>query len=378
MEQSTIDKIDVEQLTVEAIQDVACLVALTQHKWDPTVTDEEVTREVKQAKKAHGDAGKWRKNLLNGSKAGMSKVTTAMSKAYRSHVTLTLPFHAFGNTNQRLISNSMLLEYMKTMNVHQTALKEAAAEWAQTLPNEIANAIRLNGDMGRADEYPTPDEIINSFRFEFVFSPVPDSSGFSALPDGFRERFSEIYEDRARACAIGAQDAGVQRLISAVASFADVLRKEKPRIYESTLDQLKMLHSVASAFNITGDDKLRESLDRIQADFLCYSKDQLAGNVDNQRKALEAADDILRMVGMSPAVESPASGGASERSEGQFNDEPAPAGDDGPLPSNTSPTDTGDGGDDDDMTVDEFMDLFHASDDSDDDPELTAALTRSF
>ena len=303
MEQETIDQIDIDGVAVETIQDVACRVEMTQHKWGAKATDHQATRDLKTAKNAQGDAGAFKKNLLNGSKAGMSKVTTVMSKAYRAHKIMTLPW---GNTSARLISNSMLLDYMKEMNVHQTALKEAKDEWLISLPTEIGIAIKLNGDMGNAAEYPTPEQIVGQFGFEFDFSPVPDSRGFAGLPDGFRERFSDIYESRAKEFAVAAQSDGVERLVAAVASFADVLRSEKPRIFESSLDQLKVLHGVASSFNITNDVQVQGALDRLQADFLCYNKDQLTGNTDNQRKVLEAADDILKTLGqvsLSPEAE---------------------------------------------------------------------------
>lgn len=360
MEQQTIDQIDIDAVAVETIQDVSCLVTMTQHKWGAKVTDNAATRDLKAAKNASGDAGKFRKNLLNGSKAGMSKVTTAMSKAYRAHVTMTLPW---GTNNARLISNSMLLEYMKEMNVHQQALAEAKTEWLQTLPKEIETAIQLNGDMGNAAEYPTPDQIVKCFSFEFDFSPVPDSRGFSGLPDGFRERFADIYETRAKGCAVFAQQDGVERLLGAVASFADVLRKDKPRIYESTIDQLRVLHGVATSFNITENAALTASLDRMQADFLCYTKDQLTANADNQRKALDAADSILKSLNL--AVQSPDVATATteepERSEGPSNGEPAQAGElSSPAGEGTAQSSEALGAEDDNVSVD--------------DPELAAAL----
>jgi hypothetical protein len=169
--------------------------------------------------------------------------------------------------------------------------------------------------MGKAEEYPSPQQIVDCFAFEFAFDPVPDVRGFSGLPDGFRERFADIYEQRAKNCAVTAQHDGVERLIGAVASFADVLRKDKPRIFEATLDQLKILHGVASSFNITGDQHTQAALDRLQADFLCYTKDQLTGNADNQRKAMEAADAVLKSLGM--ASPDPAHSGAGpEQGEG--------------------------------------------------------------
>ena len=324
MEQQTIDQIDIDAIAVETIQDVSCLVTLTQHKWGAKVTDYTATSDLKIAKNASGDAGAFKKNLLNGSKAGMSQVTTAMSKAYRAHVTMTLPW---GNSSSRLISNALLLDYMKEMNVHQQALKVAKGEWLQTLPQEIKNAIKLNGDMGNEAEYPTPESIVECFAFEFEFSPVPDSRGFAGLPGGFRERFSDIYEKRAKACALVAQSDGVERLIGAVASFADVLRKDKPRIYESTLDQLKVLHSVASSFNITGDSQLSSALDRLQADFLCYNKDQLTSNTDNQRKAIEAADAILKSLGGAVPSQATPRVAPVERSEDSHTSEAAVADD---------------------------------------------------
>lgn len=331
MEQQTIDQIDINAVAVETIQDVSCLVTMAQHKWGAKVTDHAATRDLKEAKGARGDAGSFKKNLLNGSKAGMSKVTTAMSKAYRSHIIMTLPW---GNNGQRIISNAMLLEYMKEMNVHQQALAEAKQEWLETLPQEIANAIKLNGDMGRADEYPTPEQIVDCFAFEFDFSPVPDVRGFSGLPDGFRERFSDIYEQRAKDCAVLAQQDGVERLVGAVAAFADVLRRDKPRIYESTLDQLQVLHGVAASFNIHGDAQLRAALDRLQADFLCYTKDQLTGNADNQRKALDVADAVLQQLGVAAVetvAEAPEAATADATAGGDSSHgEPAPAGESSP------------------------------------------------
>lgn len=356
MEQETLHDIDLDQIAVETIQDISCLVTMTQHKWGAKRTDYAATRDLKEAKRAHGDAGYFKKNLLNGSKAGMSKVTTAMSKAYRAHVAMTLPW---GQGHARIISNAMLLDYMKEMNVHQTELAEAKNEWLQTLPQEIANAIKLNGDMGRADEYPSPNEIVNCFWFEFDFSPVPDSRGFSGLPDGFRERFADIYEKRARNAAATAQHEGVERLVAAVASFADVLRSEKPRIYESTLDQLRVLHSVAAAFNISKDDKVTAALDRLQADFLCYTKDQLTSNTDNQRKAVEAADNVLKSLGIKPAP-SDSVGADSDTPEG------------GALPS-VSPPEGGESCPSPEMDGSPTLDTSEPQGE-DFDPELSAAL----
>jgi hypothetical protein len=291
---------DFDAIAVETMQDVASCVMMTQHKWGAKVTDHAATRELKDAKHATGDAGEFKKNLLNGSKAGKSKVTTAMSKAYRAHVSMTLPW----SSGLRIIANSMLLEYMKEMNAQQVALAAAKEEWLVTLPREIETAIQRNGDMGNRSDYPSPQEIVAAFSFEFDFSPIPDARGFSGLPDGFRERFADIYERKASACANAAQQDGVERLVAAVSSFADVLRSDKPRIFESSLDQLKLLHSVAHSFNITGDVRVQEALDKMQSDFLCYDKAQLTGNTDNMRKAAEAADSVLKSLGMTTLVSS--------------------------------------------------------------------------
>lgn len=297
MEQN--DNPDFDGIAVETMQDVASSVTMVQHKWGAKVTDVSATRAAKEAKSASGDAGEFKKNLLNGSKAGMSKVTTAMSKAYRAHIAMTLPWA----NGQRIIANSMLLDYMKEMNAQTVVLNAAKADWMTTLPREIETAIQRNGAMGDAAEYPTPDQIIAAFSFEFDFSPIPDSRGFAGLPDGFRDRFADIYESKARACAAAAQQDGVERLTTAVASFADVLKGDKPRIYDTTLAQLKLLHSVASSFNITGDVAVQKALDELQSNFLCYTKDQLTGNIHNMQKAADSADTALKC--LRPVVTTP-------------------------------------------------------------------------
>lgn len=275
---------DAAQVAAETMQDCGTIISMNQHKWGTEKTDQQTTAEVKQQKGASGKAGKYKVNLANGFERDLQTLTRPMSRAYHYYQRAGMAW----KEGERMLSNVNLIEFLTEMQLHMAALDKAKAALAPRLPELISRAVALNGDLGKLSDYPSPQDIVDSYSFDFDFEPVPSSDAFGNLPEGFKEKFSENYNSKASARMKRGVDDVLERILALTEDFAGVLAKDKPKFFQSTLDKIAQLTSTLRGANMVVNDSdlnvICSGLDQV----VCYTTDQLKNNM-SAREAVAAS-----------------------------------------------------------------------------------------
>ena len=276
--------IDAKDIAIEAIQNTASTVDMTQSKWTYERVHQGITNEVKTTHGATGRAGKYRVNLANGFERDLQAMTRIMSRAYHTHLRMTMPW----GEGQRLLPNTQLVPYLGAMQEYKDDLDKAKAELLPRLPQCIAKAIAANNGLCSTADYPSPQELIDSYRFTFDFTPLPDAGGFAGLPEGFETVFTDRYNQRVRDMLAGGIEDGCQRLLKLVIEFNAVLGKDKPKFFQSTIDNMRQLTATLRASASIADDADLMALCDVSELVSQYDADQLRNNM-NARVAAQAS-----------------------------------------------------------------------------------------
>jgi hypothetical protein len=266
------------------MQDTGSIASMNQHKWGTEKTDVATTAEVKNNKHAQGKPGKYKVNLANGFERELQTVTRPMSRAYHYYLRAGMAW----KDGERLISNTALVEFLGEMQEHLTAMNEAKAALLPKLPALITKAVQLNADLGNAADYPAPADILACYYFDFDFEPIASTDAFGSLPDGFKDKFSDNYSNKLQRRIKDGTDDIASRLAKLITDFVGVLGREKPKFFQSTLDNITQLTATLRGANLLARDaalvQVCTALDMV----VQYTADQLRDNM-SARIAVQAS-----------------------------------------------------------------------------------------
>lgn len=270
-------------------------VKITQ--WSATRLDRKITQEVHQQHNAHGDAGRFNKRLI--SKDAIAAIQTIASEARALHYKRTLPWQDDG---VRILSAVGYFEYMEKMGDLQRRFQDAADQFAAGYDDFVLDAkARLNGMFNEAD-YPPRNVVRNRFGFSVSVDPLPDAADFRVnLGDAQAQAIRDDIEARSKEALAQAMRDVWERVSDCVGHMAGRLKAYKPAgksdraegiFRDSLVENVRELTGLLHSLNLTGDAKLAEIADRMQA--LCRDDaDTLRANASTRASVAKEADSIL-------------------------------------------------------------------------------------
>jgi hypothetical protein len=164
------------------------------------------------------------------------------------------------------------------------------------------------GDLFKAEEYPTVDEVRSKFRVEYVFLPVPTSGDFRVdvvqdVAQTLRTEYESYYNSKIKDAV---QDAW-ERLTECVKHMSQQLADaETPRetkkgpvhrrkFHDSMIGNANELCSVLTALNITNDPKLEQARQALERAINNRTADDLRESDELRRDTKARVDAILDM-----------------------------------------------------------------------------------
>lgn len=279
--------INAQAVAVDTIQNLGSLVDFSTHKWTAEKIHSAVTREVKTTHGASGNAGKYKVNLANGFEHELRTLTRPISRAYHAYVRMTISWNA-----DRMLSNTRLIEYLTVMAGYDNDLNVAKADLLPKLPALIQRAIAANNGLCSAADYPTAQDLLDRFNFTFdEFSPIADAGCFGALPEGFEERFSDSYNERVgERMEVGLKDL-CKRIRQPVTEYAVTLRKDKPKFFQGTLDNIGQMTETLCMTNLANDPAISSLCDALRG-VVQYSAEQLKLNMTSREETALYCDAV--------------------------------------------------------------------------------------
>jgi hypothetical protein len=241
----------------------AMLASLTIHRWQATLTDKKVSRDIAQRHDvSERRAGKYRKYAINVESPSFKATNSAASNIRHEHYWLTLPW---GQDGARILTAAGFETYSAKMRQLRSEFEAAAEAFALDYPalHEAAK-IELNGLYDPKDY---PRDVRAKFGIELSIMPLPDAGDFRAelSSDAVAEIRSNIEQELARTTSAAMRDP-YERLHQHISRMVNALKDPKGIFRDSLVTGLAELCNVLPALNLTNDQQL-ESL-RMQAEGL--------------------------------------------------------------------------------------------------------------
>lgn len=180
-------------LTGAVLRGMASLVSLTMHKWGDSRADSRAAAAAAEAVKAKAGMVRSYKPLLGSRRAEYLAACRAVDEAGKVHHAMTMPYLP----GTRIIPNAKMMDYVARMGSVKAQLDTAKASLLSALPDIISAAKSDLGDIYDVSQYPLPSEIVRRFGFDFLFEPLPDSSGLEhILPEGYAAKLESAVNSR--------------------------------------------------------------------------------------------------------------------------------------------------------------------------------------
>jgi hypothetical protein len=279
---------------MDSIINRALLVYFSATQWGDKRQDKTVTKEVKAAHGASRESGEFTKRLLAGAPK-LKRVSDVIANARNAFKFATLPWSDRGT---RLLPTMNYREFVDMMNGHhamyETALSEFLAEF-ETLKEEAR--LKL-GTLYKESDYPTVNEVRESFSWGVKFSPVPDAGDIRV--DLGKAEIAEIklsVENRVQQAVKDAAADAWERLFDAVSRIKDRLGDPDNIFRDSLIEGNKKLCETLSRLNITNDPNLDRMREKVERELLSVTPTVLRTDTTVRQQTADAAARILADIG---------------------------------------------------------------------------------
>lgn len=262
----------------------AMLVSLNISQWTARKFDKKTSEQINNAKGAKDDAGRYNKHLLGHDVLG--DIASVVGAARQYLYDKTLPW---GDNGQRLLPAALFMDFTSDMRNFRAEFERRVKDFIKEYPNHKAAARLRLGALYDPTDYPDDSEIAFKFSFAVNIDPVPSANDFRV--DLSREHLDYIrreIEERERERQTEALKHVWSRVRDVVERIHVRMSADKPRIFDSMIDDARELISVLPALNITNDPALNKIAQEI---------DQILVHPDKLRVDPTAREEIAKRAG---------------------------------------------------------------------------------
>lgn len=236
--------------------------------------DPKVTSDVKRDKALGSEAGKWEKRLYP--KSALATVKAKINEARAYHDSVTLPF----DVGIGILPASLIMEYGDKMRLFKGQIENLVEsdfladprqwiEWARREqngtfePNNYAGCKLVNGAV-EFDADAFREKMRKKFYFRCEPLPVPDCQHYTDTVASLLGTDLQSVNQRVADATIEGQRELLRRLLEPVKHMAEVLGKDKPRIFETLIGNIDAICAVAPALNLTGDAEIDRLISEVK------------------------------------------------------------------------------------------------------------------
>lgn len=214
------------------------------------------------------------------------------------HYHMTAPW---GQDGARILPSAAFMRYSERMREMEGKFWLLVEEFVANYADRLSKAAALLGALHRDADYPSPSAIRGEFGFSVSFAPVPVASDFrcQGIDEAVKaELDASMREQEARALR-DAMTSLAKRITEAMSNAASVLSKDKPKIHDSLVANIRALADVIPDLNM-GEDPVVEEVGNIIRDvFENTSVEGLKNSPAERAEVVGQIDDIIaRMSGL--------------------------------------------------------------------------------
>jgi hypothetical protein len=269
------------------LQDKAMLVGLSISRWGASKTDKKVTREVIQNHNAAEDSGKFRKALVH--KSHLEPLQASSSAMRANHYKYSLPWNDDG---RRVLPSALFPLYTQTHKKLHLADQQLCRDFIALYPNLLSTARNRLGSMYDPNDFPDVSEIKDKFNVRVSMEPIPRAADFRVdVGDEAAALIRAEIEAEVDEKFQQAMKSVFGRIRDQAKHISETLSQEKPRIFDSLVDNARALVECLPGLNLTGDNLITELTADLDA--MLPHPDALRASPHTRKQTADAADEIL-------------------------------------------------------------------------------------
>lgn len=288
---------ELERMTPEAksaeqeatLRERALLVRFSIGRWYGSGADEQVLSELREAKGATGEIGSFTKRLMK--RAHLSAINGVTSESRRYHKMMTLPW---GDSGARILSVEAYREYKEQMSKYEVSFFAAVDAFIEKYPALVAAEQENLNDLWKESDYPSPEEMRQSFRFGLSIDILPNVQDMRVhLSSAHAEEIRVEIEKKVHASLVGAVGDIYERLREEVESAKEKLDSPDGRLQSKMFSALQGVVELLPKLNIAGDPRLTMLGRELQKELVALPVDTLRDDPVARKSASAKASKML-------------------------------------------------------------------------------------
>lgn len=160
------------------MSDIAVLLNYSTSVWGASKTDRQVSEEVLRSKGATSRAGKFTKNLLGGTCHELEAIRTLVAEFQAWIRRATFPSQSMGRASV-IVPNNKIVEICEKCREYQGRFASLVNDFIDKY-EEIVEEARLSLAQLAKDDYPSKEELLSKFSFEFYIAPIAKAADFDS------------------------------------------------------------------------------------------------------------------------------------------------------------------------------------------------------
>jgi len=190
----------------------------------------------------------------------LSMISSLCSKARAYHYAETLPF---GEHGDRLLASDLVTKYIAGINQIKDEFNVQVGKFVAKYDGLIEAARPKLGELWNPEDY--PKDIASKFSISVQISPVPESGHFMVDLENENLREVKAKLDQELETQVNEALADVFHRVRKIVSKVDErLSAEKPRIYDSMINNVKDMIDTLPVLNVTGDKRIKKLIQEMQ------------------------------------------------------------------------------------------------------------------
>jgi hypothetical protein len=188
-------------------------------------------------------------------------------------------------------------DYKATLSDYEQQFNDAVKEFLREYPTLVSAAAFQLGDLFDADEYPDVDQLINKFKFRYVFLPVPDVGDFRIdVNEQHKEELVAQYESFYQNKLTEATKDVWDRLHECLSKMSGKLAGEEKQIFrDSLVNNAVDMCDLLTKLNVTNDTKLEAARKKLESALVGVTPKDLREDDALRLDTKARVDEILSM-----------------------------------------------------------------------------------
>lgn len=270
----------------------AMLVRLSIHSWRGRKIDRAAATAAAKALNIKAEGDEYYKYLVP--KKAFAGIIGLHSTIRLYHADMTFPWFDDGI---RVLPSAKFFEYMKQIHGFRDTQDRIVDHFLQSYDQYKEYARANRQAMFSEKDYPSKDELRESFSVELSFLPFPEANDFRVdlAPEVLEELKGQIVNEQTRVIEQHREEM-LFRLQAKLQRLDDMCAHPNPRIYDATLETFKESVEIAESLNIMDDLTIKAVVTACKTWLTSVDPETLRNSPETRQRVVAAVQEILEIM----------------------------------------------------------------------------------